>query len=984
MKSFFILLSLVWVTTFASAQNIGMPTGSRISETEAAQLREMLKTPPPASGLKLQIDEHYRRLDAAALRLGDMQERERVLREWAESSTDIDARWTYASFLINSEKINEGFLQFEALIKDVKGPDAQVRVRARLAIAYIDQSNLKRAEELLNEAEELIARSFPRSRSGASAYWLTRAEMEFNNIKGRLLLRKGKLGEALETSKLANTKGIELQNYEGLVDQRQRTFSRSAHAWVMTETAMIYNAMGRLWDADESLRQAYALYKKYDLTEDLMIDFYRRVADLRFNEGRYGEALKVLNMVTAIQRRQGLSPYSAQMLFTRNGIHRNLTAQKKWSEVLTQLDEVDVYALRNLRLQNIVRQVDIRALTYIHTNRVPQAQQLMRGTLGWHTDNFGPNHYYTSIVRGIYAMTLAASTNPMDRLNARPVFEHAIADMTMPSTLSVDYQESPFRQDIKKMILQSYLNLLADSNIQSEKEASDAFVAANHLMASTVQQAIAEAAARSGIKQPKLAEVVRKDQDAKNELTNLYAYISSQSSEGADRRNPEIVKNMRLRIGELENTRKTIKTQIQQEFPEYFQLLQPKSPLPQDIAKNLKPNELFISVLPLDQETYVFAIANDGKVVFNRTRLGQAEVAKRVTHIRKNLDVAGLGQQTPAFDVNAAYDLYKQLLQPLEPMMQGKEHLVIASSGSLGQLPFAVLPMQAKTTPTPWLIRRFAISHIPSANAWVALKHLAASPSGAQPMMAWGDPLFNRQQLAQATSTHTEKPVRSVLEKRNETSFDFEKSKIDVVRYSDIPALPETRDEVLALAKTLGANPKTDVFLGKDATRESVLAADKAGLLGQKQIIAFATHGLLPGDLPHLDQPALAMAVSDQANASPLLTLEDVLGLKLNADWVILSACNTAGADGRVEEALSGLARGFFYAGSRSLLVTHWSVESESAMQLTTHTFEAYKSNPSMTRASALRTAMLKVMAQRQYEHPTYWAPYALVGEGGR
>ncbi|MEY4364590.1 MAG: hypothetical protein RLZZ24_1942, partial [Pseudomonadota bacterium] len=125
-------------------------------------------------------------------------------------------------------------------------------------------------------------------------------------------------------------------------------------------------------------------------------------------------------------------------------------------------------------------------------------------------------------------------------------------------------------------------------------------------------------------------------------------------------------------------------------------------------------------------------------------------------------------------------------------------------------------------------------------------------------------------------------------------------------------------------------------------------------------------------------------AASSDPNGSPLLTLEDVMGLRLNADWVVLSACNTAGADGKVEEALSGLARGFFYAGSRSLLVTHWSVESESAMMLTTRTFEAYKKNSKMRRADALRQAMLETMRTPAYAHPAFWAPYALVGEGGR
>jgi CHAT domain-containing protein len=149
-------------------------------------------------------------------------------------------------------------------------------------------------------------------------------------------------------------------------------------------------------------------------------------------------------------------------------------------------------------------------------------------------------------------------------------------------------------------------------------------------------------------------------------------------------------------------------------------------------------------------------------------------------------------------------------------------------------------------------------------------------------------------------------------------------------------------------------------------------------------VVVFATHGLLAGDLPALNQPALAMAATADPAQSPLLTLEDVLGLKLNADWVVLSACNTAGADGRAEEALSGLARGFFYAGSRSLLVTHWAVESNSAMLLTTRTFDAYINNAKLGRSQALRESMLHVMQNPQFSHPTYWAPYALVGEGGR
>jgi CHAT domain-containing protein len=182
----------------------------------------------------------------------------------------------------------------------------------------------------------------------------------------------------------------------------------------------------------------------------------------------------------------------------------------------------------------------------------------------------------------------------------------------------------------------------------------------------------------------------------------------------------------------------------------------------------------------------------------------------------------------------------------------------------------------------------------------------------------------------------------------------------------------------------LNADPAKDIIVGPDATRESVLKASEAGELKERSVVVFATHGLIPGDLPSLTQPALAMSGAADASRSPLLTLDDVLSLKLNADWVVLSACNTAAADGKAQEALSGLARGFFYAGSRSLLVTHWSVESESATLLTTRTFQAYREGHGLTRGQALNRAMLSVMNEKKFSHPAFWAPYVLVGEGGR
>jgi CHAT domain-containing protein len=203
--------------------------------------------------------------------------------------------------------------------------------------------------------------------------------------------------------------------------------------------------------------------------------------------------------------------------------------------------------------------------------------------------------------------------------------------------------------------------------------------------------------------------------------------------------------------------------------------------------------------------------------------------------------------------------------------------------------------------------------------------------------------------------------------------------------------LPDTRDEITAIATALSANLKTDTFFGVQANRQNVMGAD----LKHRRIVAFATHGLVAGDLPGLDQPALALSpAAGKPIADGLLKLEDILKLSLDADLVVLSACNTAAADGTGAEAVSGLGRGFFYAGARAVLATHWPVETVSARQLVTHLFERYSQDGKLSRAQALRKAMVQLIdtevavdargaPSNAYAHPAFWAPYALYGDPG-
>jgi CHAT domain-containing protein len=205
-----------------------------------------------------------------------------------------------------------------------------------------------------------------------------------------------------------------------------------------------------------------------------------------------------------------------------------------------------------------------------------------------------------------------------------------------------------------------------------------------------------------------------------------------------------------------------------------------------------------------------------------------------------------------------------------------------------------------------------------------------------------------------------------------------------VERVARLAPLPETTDELCAVADSLRGGDGS-VILGADATETRIRAASASGELAQVRILHFATHGLVTGELNGLAEPALVLTPPPEATAADdgLLTASEVSALQLDADWVILSACNTAAGEGGNAEALSGLARSFFYAGARALLVSHWPVNSVAAVELTTAAVRKLEDG-STSRAEALRQAMLAQIAQGGARaDPAYWGPFVVIGADG-
>jgi CHAT domain-containing protein len=405
---------------------------------------------------------------------------------------------------------------------------------------------------------------------------------------------------------------------------------------------------------------------------------------------------------------------------------------------------------------------------------------------------------------------------------------------------------------------------------------------------------------------------------------------------------------------------------LQAAAPNYGQLVQRVVPA-EAVLKALGPHEAFLGITLTADGGWSFLLRS-GEIRVARSLAGLAAAEALVKRLRASIEMDERG--LPRFDVDAARQLYADTLGGFDVDLKDTSALIVAPSGPLLAVPFAVLltgPADAANLAgAPWLVRRMAITHIPSAANFVALRAIAGGSRATRPWFGFGD--FRPVTLAQA-----------------EASFPGRACADSARLFAGLPPLPFASRELALARSTLGGTPG-DELLGAAFTVPAVQAAD----LSTYRVLHFAAHALLPADLKCETEPALVTSAPRGAKdaSGALLTASRVAGLRLDADAVILSACNSAGPGGTTAgESLSGLARAFFYAGARTLLVTHWSVSDQAAAFLVVRTLEGYRSGQSI--AGALRGAELAMLDRAgqnglsaELGHPFFWSPFAAVGEG--
>jgi CHAT domain-containing protein/Tfp pilus assembly protein PilF len=430
------------------------------------------------------------------------------------------------------------------------------------------------------------------------------------------------------------------------------------------------------------------------------------------------------------------------------------------------------------------------------------------------------------------------------------------------------------------------------------------------------------------------------------------------------------------------------RAEITRAFPDYLALAEPKPLSIAEVQSLLRGDEALVAILVGSARSFVWAVSRD-RADWAQIDAGASALAEQVAALRNGLDPmaqqdaeGAAGSQAGvlrAFDVERSHALYRQVLGPVATVLDGKRHVVVVPTGALTSLPFQVLvtdpPARGGSAGSDfrnvaWLIRKHALSVLPSVPSLHALRKLAPGSSAPEPFFGMGDPVLQGPDPGQQRSTRK----RSI----SAPARYYRDGLADVRALREMTPLPDTAAELRAIAKVLKASPDA-INLGAAASETRV----KAAPLDRYRIIQFATHGLVAGDLSGLAEPALVLTPPPQpAEADDgLLTASEIAALKLDAEWVVLSACNTAAGAGEGAEALSGLARAFFYAGARALLVSHWAVYSEAAVELTTRTFETLAANSKLGRGEAFRQSMLKLIGDGR--PPSYWAPFVIVGEAG-
>ncbi len=752
-----------------------------------------------------------------------------------------------------------------------------------------------------------------------------------------------------------------------------------AIADTLLDLALVVSSRGRVEEAQALFRRAEAIVQKSPFEVDRVRLFTYLSYDAA-NRGDYAAALRGAQLVTATRRK--LAGGNDQQTLLRggsDGVERAelvMALDFEAKMTLRNDDPVSAGALASEALQ-VFAQTDsaprwwkadilmtLGELSMVQ-GRLSAAETYYTSALDIRKQFLGEGMATLPVLAALARAYQAEGMNSSAIVTFRSAFQVA---RSLPQSAEVLSQEQliPFGAAITE-----YAATLKEERARQGLygEAFDAFQMAR---SSLIDQTIAKAQARLASDDPNIAKLVEALQDTQRQVEVARAELALEQALPDQERSAIAETRLQRTMADSGRRARALSQQIAKQFPAYHQLANPAPLQLTEVRRRLGDREALVSFIVGKNQSFIQITRRAGNTIA-KINQGAVALGESVKVLRRALEIEG--STVNAFNMRLAHELYQGLFGELEKQLQGVDHLIVAAAGPLASLPFGLLiaaePKNDNYAEAAWLGQRFAISHTPSIQAFYTLRGAPARRPPPRMMLAFGAPAL--------LGVPAQQSVAAVAAARDGCRPDGPMNG-DILRA--MSPLPDTANEISAVERILGAGTST-VFLGEQASEDNF----RQQSLQDYRILYFATHGLLPGELRCQAEPALVLSPPVVPAATKardgLLDASEIAALKLNADLVVLSACNTAGGGGKFGgEALAGLAESFFFAGARALVVSHWQVPSAATAQLISAMFGTLGPQLQGGASAALKAAQARLIAQKNTAHPFFWAAFVVVGDG--
>jgi CHAT domain-containing protein/tetratricopeptide (TPR) repeat protein len=809
-----------------------------------------------------------------------------------------------------------------------------------------------------------------------------------------------------------------------------------AYAIGLDNLALLYYDQGEYSKAESLSRQALAIIKQ--VLGERHPDYATSLQNLaahHWNQGEDAEAEQLFRQALEI-RKQVLSerhPDYAGSLSDLAGLYRDRGEYSRAETLFLQAVEIYKEALGE-RHPTYAQSLSNLALLYRDQNEYSKAEPLFRQALAIRKQALGERHpyYATSLCdlallyryQGEYAQAepllrqalVALRQSPegsspeFERLTAldlRPLPETIVCLVsystlflqrlgprpTLPQLRAADHafalaldvrerlQHEVLEQDASKLQHGTYAldlvprriglcqRLFAQEGHVSDLETALATAEQGSARVFLEQLGKARALAVGHVSQQLQAQ----EAALRRQLREFDTRIAKEQDKPADKRDPDKVGQLLDEQKKVEAKRDALIRRMAREYPQYAALQYPRPCSLAEARACLATNEVALLFVPGDEKSYLLLVEGQPAPGDNAHGLaiyplpGQGDLVDGSLLLTDRDTMEG-----PAKVRLAGKQAYDLLLAPVKERIRGKD-LVIVAGGPLGYVPFEALREDGH-----YLIEKHRIRYAPSLTA-LHLVHLWEQTRGKpeRPLWALADPIYDKgdqraqgkPDLAQASQDAMAEYLARAQRGRSAAGVRFSRLRFTGQEASAIRGLLRAAD--------------TDVLTGLQASEAAVKAASAKGLLAQARYVHFATHGILGLDTGQ--PPALVLSLvgndgkrdEDGGVNDGFLRLDEVTRLQLNADLVVLSACETGRGRLYAGEGVTGLARAFLYAGSRGVVCSLWAVDDRETASFMAQLYGGLKDGQAA--GDALRAAKLAMI--REGKPPVYWAPFILIGE---